>query len=223
MLAIAQQSTSAPGLTEQIWRRKIRFTQPMKGSLWLRLMLRWGLLCGAQSCAASLGMGQVAADTTCSRGYKCCDAACALAVGHANRQVYQLPGTSDQADARTQSDTFLQERSSMPSRSLVPGQGLCVPACGENVIGLTFYRLMLTNAASLNIVDILMAMLYRTLRMACPFEPPAVSCSAGLHAAADGIPGISVCRPFWVRHEHLHEICRMTYQMRQTQAFISQH
>jgi hypothetical protein len=54
-------------------------------------------------------------------------------------------------------------------------QGFCVPACAENVIGLTFYRLLLTNAASLNIVDILIACMTRLFRMQCPLDPSAVS------------------------------------------------
>ena len=50
-----------------------------------------------------------------------------------------------------------------------------MPACAENVIGLTFYRLLLTNAASLNIVDILIACMTRLFRMQCPLDPSAVS------------------------------------------------
>ncbi|EIE24638.1 hypothetical protein COCSUDRAFT_46890 [Coccomyxa subellipsoidea C-169] len=50
----------------------------------------------------------------------------------------------------------------------------CVPGCAENLIGLIFYRLVLTNMATLNLVDVLMACMYRLLGMAVTFDPPAV-------------------------------------------------
>ncbi|KAK9909956.1 hypothetical protein WJX75_010045 [Coccomyxa subellipsoidea] len=53
-------------------------------------------------------------------------------------------------------------------------QSHCVPGCAENAIGLIFYRLVLTNMATLNLVDILMACMYRLLGMAVTFDPPSV-------------------------------------------------
>ncbi|CAL8467662.1 g7200 [Coccomyxa elongata] len=53
-------------------------------------------------------------------------------------------------------------------------QGHCLPGCDENAIGLYFYRLLLTNMVTLNLVDILMACMYRLLGMAVTFDPPSV-------------------------------------------------
>ncbi|BDA42684.1 Transmembrane channel-like protein 7 [Coccomyxa sp. Obi] len=53
-------------------------------------------------------------------------------------------------------------------------QGHCLPGCAENAIGLYFYRLLLTNMVTLNLVDILMACMYRLLGMAVTFDPPSV-------------------------------------------------
>jgi hypothetical protein len=57
---------------------------------------------------------------------------------------------------------------------LAAAQGYCVPPCAEDVIGMTFYRLMLTDMASFNAVDVIQSLLYHLLGMANPFNPPLV-------------------------------------------------
>lgn len=76
-------------------------------------------------------------------------------------------------------------------------QNHCIPPCAENTIGLTFYRLILSNMAALNLVDILMATIYKLIGMANPFDPPTVqmqpSCfETQLHSLGLFVNGCSI-------------------------------
>ena len=55
-------------------------------------------------------------------------------------------------------------------------QGYCVPGCAEDVIGFTFYKYVLTNAVSINGVELLTAIAKKCLHMDSHVEPPWVSC-----------------------------------------------
>lgn len=124
-----------------------------------------------QTC--SLAQGRVQADASCSKGYLCCDANCAAAVAQPTFQVtssgLMLP--SWKAVVRHCNGTS----SVLLTENCAGLQSHCVPGCAENAIGLIFYRLVLTNMATLNLVDILMACMYRLLGMAVTFDPPSVS------------------------------------------------
>ena len=54
-------------------------------------------------------------------------------------------------------------------------QGYCVPGCAENVIGITFYKYILTNVVSINGVEVLMAIGKKCLHMESYIDPPWVS------------------------------------------------
>ena len=59
--------------------------------------------------------------------------------------------------------------------SVVSVQGYCVPGCAEDVIGMTFYRYILTNVVSINGVDLVSALGKKCLHMASHVEAPWVS------------------------------------------------
>lgn len=141
-----------------------------------------------QTC--DLALGRVEADASCSKGYLCCDASCAAAVAQPTFQVtlFHLPAVImsqsschivDPSTDQLSGILLSYDMSDVQLTTDVNGlQNNCVPGCAENAIGLIFYRLVLTNMATLNMVDILMACMYRLLGMAVTFDPPAVSCLA---------------------------------------------
>lgn len=51
-------------------------------------------------------------------------------------------------------------------------QGYCVPGCAEDIIGMTFYRYILTNVVSINGVELVSALGKKCLHMASHVEPP---------------------------------------------------
>jgi hypothetical protein len=53
-------------------------------------------------------------------------------------------------------------------------QGLCVPPCPEVTIGLYLYRLILTNCASINLVDILVTGVRKLIRRPAIYDAPSV-------------------------------------------------
>ena len=54
-------------------------------------------------------------------------------------------------------------------------QGYCVPGCAEDIIGMTFYRYILTNVVSINGVELVTALGKKCLHMASHVEAPWVS------------------------------------------------
>ena len=54
-------------------------------------------------------------------------------------------------------------------------QGYCVPGCAEDVIGITFYKYILTNVASINGVELLSAIGKKCLHMESLIDAPWVS------------------------------------------------
>lgn len=63
----------------------------------------------------------------------------------------------------------------------IPMQGYCVPGCAEDVIGMTFYRYVLTNVVSINGVELLSALGKKCLHMESHLEPPWVSVAHTSH------------------------------------------
>lgn len=69
-------------------------------------------------------------------------------------------------------------------------QGYCVPGCAEDVIGMTFYKYILTNVVSINGVELMTALGKKCLHMASHMEPPWV-CIIVFSAALQGAPTFS--------------------------------
>lgn len=51
-------------------------------------------------------------------------------------------------------------------------QGYCVPGCAEDVIGITFYKYILTNVVSINGVELLTAIGKKCLHMESRIDAP---------------------------------------------------
>ena len=142
----------------------------------------------SQSCSAQLSLGHVAADASCSHGFLCCDTTCATAAKHPEYVVRKqladpaFPGLNSAPivlHAPAHAHLHGLKASSITGHSCpAPPQGLCVPPCAEDVIGITFYRLMFTDMATASVVNFAEAIVKRLLlRMAMPVDPPAVRSS----------------------------------------------
>jgi hypothetical protein len=68
----------------------------------------------------------------------------------------------------------LHARSACARRAPRARQGLCVPPCPEVTIGLYLYRLILTNCASINLVDILVTGVRKLIRRPAIYDAPSV-------------------------------------------------
>ena len=76
----------------------------------------------------------------------------------------------------THTPTLTYQCLSMPCNTRhICMQGYCVPGCAEDVIGMTFYRYILTNVVSINGVELVSALGKKCLHMASHVEAPWVS------------------------------------------------
>ncbi len=61
-------------------------------------------------------------------------------------------------------------------------QDKCVPGCPENVVGITFYRYILTNVVSMCGVNIFTAISYKLVGWLKTYDAPSVSSPASQHS-----------------------------------------
>jgi len=71
-------------------------------------------------------------------------------------------------------------------------QGYCVPGCAEDVIGITFYKYILTNVASINGVELLSAIGKKCLHMESLIDAPWVSLCTTIYSPSVALSA-SVC------------------------------